>query len=138
MSVPTVLRPDRENMTFTFVNPWVIPPAAPRIPASVVFLTDERAVSYGESLLDLIEEHHLGVIVGSPSAGTNGNNNPFLVPGGYRVSFTGMRVVRHDGSRLHGVGVVPAVRVSPTIAGIRGGRDEVLEKGLEVVGRGAR
>ena len=49
-----------------------------------------------------------------------------------------MRVVRHDGSRLHGVGVVPAVLVSPTIAGIRAGRDEVLEKGLEVLGRGAR
>jgi C-terminal processing protease CtpA/Prc len=138
MSIPTVLRPDRENMTFSFVNPWVIPPAVPRITGSIVFLTDERAGSYGESLLDLIEEHRLGVIVGSPSAGTNGSNNPFLVPGGYRVSFTGMRVVRHDGSRLHGVGVVPAVRVSPTIAGIRAGRDEVLEKGLEVLGRGAR
>lgn len=138
MSIPTVLRPDRENMTFSFVNPWVIPPAVPRITGSIVFLTDERAGSYGESLLDLIEEHRLGVIVGSPSAGTNGNNNRFLVPGGYQVSFTGMRVVRHDGSRLHGVGVVPAVRVSPTIAGIRAGRDEVLEKGLEVLGRGAR
>jgi hypothetical protein len=138
MSIPTVLRPDREKMTFSFVNPWVIPPAVPRITGSIVFLTDERAGSYGESLLDLIEEHHLGVIVGSPSAGTNGNNNPFLVPGGYRVSFTGMRVVRHDGSRLHGAGVVPSVLVRPTIAGIRAGRDEVMEKGLEVIGRGAR
>jgi hypothetical protein len=66
MSIPTVLRPDRDRMTFSFVNPWVHPPAEPRIRGTVVFRTDERAGGKAESFLDLIEEHRLGVIVGSP------------------------------------------------------------------------
>jgi hypothetical protein len=41
----------------------------------------------------------------------------------------------HDGSRHHGVGTQPTVPVTPTIAGIRAGRDEVLEVALEVLTR---
>ena len=41
-----------------------------------------------------------------------------------------MRVTRHDGrSPHHLVGVTPDVPVAPTLAGLRAGRDEVLERG---------
>jgi len=33
---------------------------------------------------------------------------------------------------IHGVGIKPSVLVHPTLAGIRAGRDEVLEKGIAV------
>jgi hypothetical protein len=50
------------------------------------------------------------------------------------VAFTGMRVTRHDGrSPHHFVGVRSDVAVAPTIAGLRAGRDEVLERGIEVL-----
>jgi hypothetical protein len=45
-----------------------------------------------------------------------------------------MKVLKHDGSRHHGVGILPTVPVSRTIKGIAEGRDEILEKGIEVVG----
>lgn len=96
----------------------------------MVFLTNYSAISYAESTLDMITQHRLGRIIGSPSAGTNGNVNPYMLPGGYRVTWTGMRVLRHDGSRLHGVGVVPGMIVTPTIEGLIAGRDEVLERGV--------
>ncbi len=74
----------------------------------------------------------LGTIVGGPTAGTNGNIATFELPGGFHVVFTAMRVTRHDGkSAFHLIGVRPQVAVAPTIAGLRAGRDEVLEKGLE-------
>jgi C-terminal processing protease CtpA/Prc len=38
-----------------------------------------------------------------------------------------------DGTRFQNVGILPDVPVAPTIEGIRAGRDEVLEKGLEVL-----
>lgn len=42
--------------------------------------------------------------------------------------------VRHaDGRQLQRVGIQPHVRVSPTIAGLCAGRDEVLERGGEVL-----
>jgi C-terminal processing protease CtpA/Prc len=44
-----------------------------------------------------------------------------------------MKVLEHDGSRQHGVGIAPTVAVSPTLAGIRAGRDEQLEKAIELL-----
>jgi C-terminal processing protease CtpA/Prc len=47
-----------------------------------------------------------------------------------------MRVTRHDGSPFHLAGVRPTVPVEPTVAGIRAGRDEVLERALEIAAAG--
>ncbi|HYH06181.1 MAG TPA: S41 family peptidase, partial [Thermoanaerobaculia bacterium] len=94
-----------------------------------------RAISYAETWMGIVEAYKLGTIVGEPTAGTNGNINVVHLPGDYRVVFTGMKVLKHDGSRHHGVGIVPTVPVTPTIDGIRAGRDEQLEKALEVLAR---
>jgi C-terminal processing protease CtpA/Prc len=84
--------------------------------------------------LGIIEFYRLAEIVGSRTAGTNGNVNPFTLPGGYRISWTGMKVLKHDGSQHHGIGILPTVSVSRTIAGVTAGRDEVLERAIEIVG----
>jgi hypothetical protein len=111
---------------------WNLQPAAPRISGKVVFLTDGRAISYAESVMGYVADRKLGTIVGSTTAGTNGNVVTFGVPGGFSIAFTGMRVTGHDGKTPHHlVGVKPDVPVAPTIAGLRAGRDEVLEKALE-------
>ncbi|HEX9985851.1 MAG TPA: hypothetical protein VGF69_21505 [Thermoanaerobaculia bacterium] len=44
-----------------------------------------------------------------------------------------MKVLKHDGSRHHGVGIAPTVPVSPTVEGIRARRAEQLEKAIEVL-----
>ena len=46
-----------------------------------------------------------------------------------------MRVVKHDGSQHHTIGIQPTIPLKPTIKGIREGRDELLEKALETIGR---
>jgi C-terminal processing protease CtpA/Prc len=71
--------------------------------------------------------------VGETTAGANGNVNPFQLPGGYRVTWTGMKVLKHDDSPHHLVGIAPTVPCTRTLAGVRAGRDEQLEKALEVV-----
>jgi len=117
---------------------WNLSPAKPPIAGRVAFLTDERAISYAESVLGYVVDRRLGRIVGAPTAGTNGNVATFVTPGGFQIGFTGMRVTRHDGKgRHHLVGVRPDVPSAPTLAGLRAGRDEVLERGLAVVRRGA-
>ena len=70
-----------------------------------------------------------------PTAGTNGNISTNRLPSGFTAVFTGMKVLKHDQSRDHGVGILPTVPVSPTIAGLADGRDEQLEKALEIVNR---
>ncbi|MFO0874049.1 MAG: hypothetical protein U0575_08775 [Phycisphaerales bacterium] len=68
-----------------------------------------------------------------PAAGTKGNVNPFELAGGYHVSWTGMPVLKHDGSRHHGVGIASTAPIAPTAKGIAGVRNEVLEKAVAVV-----
>jgi hypothetical protein len=126
--IPTVVSPDRQDMAFGRGG-WVIPPEAPRFPARLVLLTGGGSISYAESWAGTFEGEGLGPIVGGATAGTNGNINRLWLPGGYQVVFTGMRVTKQDGSRHHGVGIVPTVPVAPTLAGVRAGRDEVLERG---------
>lgn len=132
--VPVVTRPDRVAMTeWDKSGRWDMEPKEPRIKGKVVFLTNGRAISYAESLMGIVEAYRLGEIVGSPTAGTNGNINPIALPGGYRVVWTGMRVLKHDGSRHHGVGILPTVPVSRTVKGIAEKRDEQLERALTLV-----
>ena len=63
--------------------------------------------------------------------------NTVELPGGCRVLFTGMKVLKHDGSQHHGVGILATVPVTRTIQGAVEGRDELLERAIEIV-RGAK
>jgi C-terminal processing protease CtpA/Prc len=134
MRVPMIVYPDRERPAGAVPYGWGLRPAEPHIGGRVVFLTDGRAISYAESFLSFVEHYRLAEIVGQPTAGTNGNVNVLSLPGGYQVPWTGMRVVKHDGSRHHLVGILPTIPATRTIAGVRQGRDELLERGLAVVG----
>jgi len=113
---------------------WSLEPAEPKIDAPVVVLTDHRAISYSESLIGMIQYHDLGTVVGSNTAGANGNVLPLQLPGGFTVTYTGMQVTGPDGQSFHGRGIQPDIRVEPTVEGLREGRDEVLERGIRVFG----
>lgn len=131
--IPQFIYPDREGMAFDTTSRWTLEPATPRIKGKVVFLTDERAISYAESVMGIVEAYELGEIIGHPTAGTNGNINRVQLPGGSSITFTGMRVQKHDNSPLYLVGVQPTMPLESTIAAIREGRDEHIEKAIEVI-----
>jgi C-terminal processing protease CtpA/Prc len=133
--IPVYTRPDRVGVTY-LTGGWPVAPLAPRLRARVAFITGGGAISYAETTMGIVEAYRLGAIVGEPTAGTNGNINPITIPGGYNVIWTGMRVLKHDGSRHHGVGIVPTIPVHPTLKGVAEGRDELLERALQVVGGG--
>ena len=132
---PIVTQPDGKNWDWDTSGRWDLVPEAPRIAGRVAFLTGGRAISYAESCMGIVEAYKLAEIVGEPTAGSNGDRNPFTLPGGYSISWTGMKVLKHDGTTHHGVGIRPTVPVKPTIQRLAEGRDEVLEKGIEVVSR---
>jgi hypothetical protein len=110
---------------------WDLKPISPRLKGKIAFLTDGRAISYTESVMGYVADRKLGTVFGSTTAGTNGGIVFFGVPGGFRLSLSGLRVTRHDGrSPHHLVGIKPDIPVAPTIAGLRAGRDEVLERAM--------
>ena len=59
---------------------WNLKPNTPRLAGKIVFLTDGRAISYAESVMGYVADRKLGTIVGSTTAGTNGNIATFPVP----------------------------------------------------------
>ncbi|MCB0724717.1 MAG: hypothetical protein KDC73_08415 [Ignavibacteriae bacterium] len=129
--IPRITEPDFKNVDFRESGVWDLSQLEPRINGEVVFLTNARAISYGESFMAIVKNYHLGTIIGERTAGTNGNVNRFLLPGGYQISFTGMKVLNHNDSRFHGIGVVPDIEVRKTIKGVSEKRDEQMEKALE-------
>lgn len=136
MHVPRIVGPFLATAGWNSFG-WNLAPEKPRISGKVVFLTDARAISYAESVMGYVADRKLGTIVGSATAGTNGNVASITTPGRFVVAFTGMRVTRHDGKApFHLAGVAPDVPCAPTVEGLRAGRDEVLEKGLAVARAG--
>lgn len=133
-NVPIITEPDRTGtIEYATDGRWDLQPEGPRLTGKIAFITDGRAISYAESYMGIIEAYKLAAIVGETTAGTNGNINPFTLPGGYTVVWTGMKVLKHDGSRHHGVGIKPTIPVLQTIAGIASGKDEQLEAAIKVV-----
>lgn len=53
-----------------------------------------------------------------------------VLPGGLRSAISGIGVFYPDRRQTQRVGIIPDLVVRPTIAGIREGRDEVLEAGV--------
>lgn len=98
----------------------------------VFLLVGERSQSAAEHFSLRLDAATNLTIVGAPTSGANGNVSTVALPGGIYVMFTGMDIRHGDGRQLQRVGVQPDVLVSPTIAGVAAGRDEVLEKALEL------
>ena len=133
-NVPQIIYPDFEHLVgYDTAGRWEMEPLEPQFKGKIVFLTNAGAISYAESIMGIVEAYSLGDIVGETTAGTNGDVNPILLPGGYTVWYTGMKVLKHDDSVHHGVGIKPTVPVNRTIKGISEKRDEYLEKALELI-----
>lgn len=71
--------------------------------------------------------------IGSPTAGADGNISWVPLPGGYRTAFSGIGVYYPDGRETQRIGIVPDITVQPTPEGIRAGRDEVLERAIDLI-----
>jgi len=72
-------------------------------------------------------------IVGSTTAGADGNVSTIWLPGNMMTYISGIGVFYPDGTQTQRIGIVPDVWAEPTIEGVRQGRDEVLEKAIEVI-----
>jgi len=102
-----------------------------RYQGKVVMLIDAWAISQAEHTCLLLSAATDVTFIGSPTNGANGDITNMVLPGNLVVSFTGQEVRFPDGRQLQRVGVQPHIIVRPTIAGIRAGRDEVLEAAIE-------
>jgi hypothetical protein len=104
----------------------------PAYAGTVILLIDERTQGAAEELAVMLDTIAAAEIIGTPSAGTSGATTSLVVPGNILVRFTATDVRYADGRAVHGAGVVPNYQVTRTIRGLAEGRDEILDKAIEL------
>ena len=105
----------------------------PRYTGRLVVLIDEDTKSYAEFTAMSLRQIPGAVVVGSASVGADGDAIHIQMPGGCDTPFTTMGVLTPEGEETQRVGLQPDVLCTPTVAGIAAGRDELLEKAVELI-----
>ncbi|MEM9304884.1 MAG: S41 family peptidase [Pseudomonadota bacterium] len=115
---------------FRWSDPVILQPAAPRYEGRIAILVDETSLSQAEYTAMAFRSAPGAVVVGSQTAGADGNVSPIALPGGLRTMISGIGVFYPDNRATQRIGIVPDIVVRPTIEGVRQNRDEVLESAL--------
>lgn len=118
---------------FRWAAQTTLTPQQPHYAGKVVMLVDETSLSNAEYTAMAFRASPQAIVVGSTTAGADGNVSPFSLPGGLRTAISGIGVFYPDKRPTQRIGIVPDVEVRPTIAGIRAGRDEVLEEAMRQI-----
>ncbi len=120
------LEPDDRTSRYLFTQP--LPKSNEwKYTGKTFMLINQSTISQAEHTGLFFEAANGTEFIGTPSSGANGDVTNTCLPGGIYIFFTGHDVRHADGRQLQRVGLQPDLRVAPTIAGIRAGKDEVLD-----------
>ncbi|MEQ9465809.1 MAG: S41 family peptidase [Ekhidna sp.] len=98
----------------------------------VILLVNELTQDHAEFTCMCLQTAPNVVVVGGQTAGTDGKDSKFPIYDRYYTSMTGMGVFYANKQETQRVGIPLDAEVERTIAGIREGRDEILEKAMEL------
>ena len=120
---------------FTFNPEIVVQKSEDTYQGKVVVIVNENTQSLAEFHAMVFRAGDNATIIGSQTAGANGNVSEINLPGGLKTTISGKGVYYPDGRETQRVGIVPDIEVKPTIKGIQEGHDELLEKAIEIIRR---
>ncbi|MBU2947011.1 S41 family peptidase [Zobellia uliginosa] len=118
---------------FTFTSNLEIPSQGKTYKGKLVVLVNELSQSQAEYTSMAFRAGDNTKIIGSTTAGADGNVSAIMLPGGLRTMISGIGVNYPNGGETQRIGIVPDIEVHPTIEGIRQGKDELLEKAIEII-----
>jgi C-terminal processing protease CtpA/Prc len=99
----------------------------------IVVIVNEYTQSQAEEAVMYFQTASNVTVIGSTTAGADGRIVNFNLPGNIRVTMTGIGVYYPDGGKTQRVGIRIDEIVKPTIAGIKAGRDELLERAIKII-----
>jgi C-terminal processing protease CtpA/Prc len=97
----------------------------------VVILVNEQTQSSAEFHSMAFRRAPNAIVMGSTTAGADGNVSGLYLPGNLYTMFSGISILNPDGTETQRVGIVPDIEVKRTVKGIKEGKDELLIKALE-------
>lgn len=142
---PIIRFPNQENVKYTDAEKWyVLPATSPQskeaskkneyneplpiqIDKPIVFLTNEKTISFGETFAEMIKFHKVGTIIGTSTAGCNGDATRLSMPC-FDFFMTYNKFLNRDGSQHHGIGVLPDIHCEMQMSDIQRNIDTQLEK----------
>ncbi|MCG6186998.1 S41 family peptidase [Maribellus maritimus] len=99
----------------------------------LIVIVNEATISLAEYTAMALRAGDNTTIIGSQTQGADGDVSLIPLPGGIKAGFSGIGIYYPDGKETQRIGIVPDIEVKPTIQGIREGRDELLEKAIELI-----
>lgn len=118
---------------FLFTKNLEIPSEGETYKGKLIVLVNELSQSQAEYTAMAFRAGDNTIIIGSTTAGADGNVSMIMLPGGLKTSISGIGVYYPNGDETQRIGIIPDIEVLPTIEGIRQGKDELIEKAIEVI-----
>ena len=124
----------KENLGSSFI---VMPASTKRSFTGRVFiLCNEQTQSQAEYTIMMFQGATACTVIGSQTAGADGNVTDVAIPGGYQASFSGLGILYPDGTQTQRTGIRIDETIKPTLQGLKAGKDEVLEYALKLIREG--
>jgi len=102
----------------------------------VVIIINETTQSSAEYHTMAFRTAPRAKVIGSTTAGADGNVSRIVLPGGISTMISGIGVYYPDGTETQRIGIVPDIEVKPTIQGVKDKRDELLEMAIKIIDGG--
>ncbi len=102
---------------------------------NIILLVDSNTKSRSEFFASILQLFPRVTTIGSQTAGSCGNARSLLLPGNISTQYTAMGAFYNDGGQMQRKGVKIDFEVYPTIKGIKSGRDQYVEKALELLNK---
>ena len=118
---------------FTFTDDLKIPNQEISYDGKLIVIVNEFSQSQAEYTALAFRAGDNTTIIGSTTAGADGNVSTIFLPGGLRTMISGIGVNYPDGKETQRIGIIPDVEVKPTIEGIKEGKDELFEAAIKII-----
>tara|TARA_R110000868_G_scaffold411634_2_gene706566 strand:- start:27 stop:1652 length:1626 start_codon:yes stop_codon:yes gene_type:complete len=125
---PNINYPSR----FTYIDDLKTSSYKKAFKGKIILLVNEESISRSEFTAMAFQTADKVITVGNQTAGADGDVAIFEYIGGYRTAISGNGVLYPNGAETQRKGITIDIEIKPTIKGLRQGRDEVLEKAIEI------
>lgn len=105
-------------------------------PPRIAILINEETQSSIEFQAMVFRKSPGAVLIGSNSAGADGNVALINLPGGIYTYISGLGIYYPDGKETQRVGIIPDIAIKATIKGFQNNKDELLDKAIEYINKG--
>jgi hypothetical protein len=102
----------------------------------IILLINSETMSRAEFTAMAIMQAENVTIIGTQTAGADGDVSTIPFPGGIYCYYSGIGVFHPDGKDTQRIGLQPDIEVKPTLQGLMNGEDEYINRAMEFIRTG--